>query len=165
WYEREVGKGVFLRTKRLASWFGGKQTGSLLVFDPNVEGVRVEPVLSAMCAPTSVLAESVGAVAAINGGFFGGSCVSVSLVQVEGRALAANARDRSAVGFRDDGSVVFGTVAANQRWQEVKHALGAGPRLVQAGQPSVRTIEESFSDDFANARHPRSAVGLTQGGK
>ena len=42
--------------------------------------------------------------------------------------------------------------------------IGGGPRLVQNGRPAPAGDPESFSPGFADARHPRTAVGLRADG-
>lgn len=165
WYERPVAQGVRLRTKRYPALFGGAQTGSVLDVDLAAPGVVVKPIVSRGCATTSTLGRRAGAVAAVNGGFFDGSCASVSLAKVDGDVWATNARDRSAVGFDAQGRASIDLVAAGQDWPQVTHALGGLGRLLRSGAVVVRPGDEQSQPSFATARHPRTAVGVTaQGG-
>ena len=43
-------------------------------------------------------------------------------------------------------------------------ALGAGPRLVQAGKVKVTALEELFRSDITKGRAPRTALGITSEG-
>jgi uncharacterized protein YigE (DUF2233 family) len=49
-------------------------------------------------------------------------------------------------------------------WARVNQAVGGGPFLVRKGIVSVDATREKFNKDFAEKRHPRSAVGLTKVG-
>src|SRR5690606_35980634 len=59
----------------------------------------------------------------------------------------------------------FAVIPAGHAWTNPDTALGGGPRLLTAGALTVRTVEEEFEERFGTDRHPRSAVGLTAGGK
>jgi len=48
--------------------------------------------------------------------------------------------------------------------QEVIHALGAGPILIQDSQIMISAAEEEFQPDIASGRAPRSAVGIKDDG-
>ena len=49
-------------------------------------------------------------------------------------------------------------------WTKITNAIGGGPLLVQGGHPFVDWENEDFKSDFAQQRHPRSAVGRTADG-
>ncbi|MCO5165657.1 MAG: phosphodiester glycosidase family protein [Planctomycetes bacterium] len=165
WYERPVAQGVRLRTKRYPALFGAPQTGSVLDVDLAAPGVVVKPIVSQGCATPSALGRRAGAVAAINGGFFDGSCASVSLAKVDGAVWATNARDRSALGFDARGRASIALVAAGQDWPQATHALGGLGRLLDGGAVVIRPGAEQSQASFATSRHPRTAVGVTpQGG-
>ncbi len=51
------------------------------------------------------------------------------------------------------------------QWENVCHALGAGPRLVKDGQICITSGAERFRSDIANGICARSAVGITEQGK
>jgi len=48
--------------------------------------------------------------------------------------------------------------------QEVIHALGAGPILIQDGQVMISAAEEGFQPDITSGRAPRSALGIKDDG-
>lgn len=48
------------------------------------------------------------------------------------------------------------------RWQEVRHVLCGGPRLVASGVAGP--AQEGFPERFRNRRHPRTAVGVGRDG-
>ena len=49
-------------------------------------------------------------------------------------------------------------------WETYLHAVGAGPRLLQNGQPSITGQEERFKPDVLLGRNARSGLGVTQHG-
>jgi len=49
-------------------------------------------------------------------------------------------------------------------WDQTRHAIGAGPRLVKDGSVYITTKLEEFGSDVAGGRAPRTAVGLTKEG-
>ncbi len=50
-------------------------------------------------------------------------------------------------------------------WEEVYHALGAGPRLVRDGKISITARAERFRQDVTKGICPRTAVGVTKQGE
>ncbi len=50
-------------------------------------------------------------------------------------------------------------------WSLVEQAVGGGPWLVKQGKPCIDAADEGFSTHFVNTCHPRTAVGITSGGK
>lgn len=49
-------------------------------------------------------------------------------------------------------------------WSKLTNVIGGGPMLVQNGHSYVDWQDEDFKADFAQKRHPRSAVGRTKEG-
>ncbi|MCH7905065.1 MAG: phosphodiester glycosidase family protein [Armatimonadetes bacterium] len=49
-------------------------------------------------------------------------------------------------------------------WEGVTHVAAGGPLLVKAGQKFIPFAEEGFKLEFAENRHPRSAIGVTPAG-
>jgi hypothetical protein len=52
-----------------------------------------------------------------------------------------------------------------ERWQDVQHVLGAGPRLVERGELKVQSAAEKFSPDVIAGRAPRTAAGVDASGR
>jgi hypothetical protein len=50
-------------------------------------------------------------------------------------------------------------------WTKIRHAVGGGPGLVRGGQVFVDWEAQKFQSSFANARHPRTAVGANASGE
>jgi hypothetical protein len=46
-------------------------------------------------------------------------------------------------------------------WQRIDNVIGGGPSLVKAGSANVTATAEGFGPEFADKRHPRTAVGRT----
>lgn len=44
-------------------------------------------------------------------------------------------------------------------------AIGGGPRIIRDGRVSIEHEREHLGESFANDRHPRSAIGLSRGGR
>ena len=49
-------------------------------------------------------------------------------------------------------------------FDNIKHVIGGGPRLVYKGLPNVTAVEENFRRDVARGRAARTAVGITRNG-
>ena len=52
-----------------------------------------------------------------------------------------------------------------ERWQDVQHVLGAGPRLIERGGIKVQSAAEKFSSDVVSGRAPRTAAGIDSAGR
>ena len=163
WYTRPIAEGVTLETKRYDSLFGGVQFGSVLRVDLDVAGVEVRPVEARGCQTTSALAREVGAVAAVNGGFFDGSCASVSLLKIDGALIASNARGRSAFGLTRQGTPEIRWVGAGLDWPNAHHAIGGLSRIARSGAIDVEWERDAASYSFTYQAHPRTAVGIGAG--
>jgi hypothetical protein len=50
-------------------------------------------------------------------------------------------------------------------WDRYDHAVGGGPFLVRNGLVAVDADRQGFNKDFADKRHPRTAVGRTASGE
>jgi hypothetical protein len=49
-------------------------------------------------------------------------------------------------------------------FDNIKHVIGGGPRLVYRGEANVTAVEENFRGDVARGRAARTAVGITKDG-
>jgi cell division septation protein DedD len=57
--------------------------------------------------------------------------------------------------------------AGDPRWDQIRQAIGGGPRLLSDGQfaaPSFTGLE-GFTDTLTGRRHPRSAIGMLSDGR
>lgn len=50
-------------------------------------------------------------------------------------------------------------------WDKVIQAVGAGPCLIKNSEIYMTTLGEEFGSDVAGGRAPRTAIGITKGGK
>ena len=82
------------------------------------------------------------------------------VVSVHGSSMDAFAAAGSRVG---DPTVLSEETGA--MWDRAVQIVGAGPRLVENGRVHVTAGEEQFPGDIRYGRAPRSAVGVTSGGK
>lgn len=165
WYERPVARGVTLRTRSFADLFGARQTASVLEVDPRAEGVRVKPLGGGGCRTPGDRAGAAGAIAALNAGFFGKQCASVSLLKVDGQLLAPNGATRSALGIDAEGRFHIERIEARRDWPAMTHAVGGVPRVVRAGKAVDECAQEGNGGSFASARHPRSAAAIGADGR
>jgi hypothetical protein len=165
WWERPVAQGVTLRTHRSRDESGKRQTLNVLLVDLNTDGVKARVLHQEGCRATSQMGREAGAVAAINAGFFGEACQSVSLIKVGGELKATNRKDRSAFGITQEGKPAIKMVLAGEDWKEAAEAVGGVPRILSKGQVDLRTLEEGSFQGFEQTAHPRSAVGILPGGQ
>ncbi|MEQ8818837.1 MAG: phosphodiester glycosidase family protein [Sumerlaeia bacterium] len=168
WTSVNVSPGVVWKNKVYPSLFGGKQTVNVLEVDLTNSAVKVQPLkASSGCSTTSGIAQGFGAVAAINGGFFG-SCSSVSMIKINGTVLDTNPGwkpARATLGINQGTDTAdIDWIASTNSWSAVNDALGGGPNLVTNGSVNVTQSQEGFDSSYAN-RNPRTAVGFNNGGK
>lgn len=118
---------------------------------------------------TSTLVERSGAIAGMNGAYFAWTGKPLGLVIIDGRVMSMPIMNRSAFGITWDNRIIIDNVDERKLigWQvqNVRYALGAGPRLVKDGQVYVTSQSEGFKPDVAVGRAPRSALGVTGDGR
>lgn len=168
WTEVSVANGVVRRWRVYTSLFGGKQTVNVIEVDLNNPHITIRPIEHSSCtARTSVLASGAGAVAAINGGFFGG-CDSVSMIKINGTVSATNPGykpARSTFGVNHTTRTVdIDWISSTNSWSAMDNALGAGPNLVTAGASNVTWSQEGFDSSYLS-KNPRTAIGYTSANK
>jgi len=164
WTDTPVTNGVVWRHKIYTSLYGGKQTVNVIQVDLNNPHVTVRPIKHATCTgTTSSLASGAGAVAAINGGFFGG-CDSVSMIKLNGTVLDTNPGykpARATLGINHTTRTPYvDWIASTNSWSAVDQAIGGGPNLVSSGSSDVTWVEEEFDSGYL-AKNPRTAAGFT----
>lgn len=168
WYERDLARGVTLRTRRYASFLGNPQFTSVLVVDRSEPEVRVEPLLPPSgCQPLTQFASASNAVAAINAATFDDTtCALQSLLKVEGRVVARNTAltPRTAFGLDGAGLGHVQRINAGDEWPAMTHAVGGLPRLASDGGVDVRTTEEGGTTLLEQSYDSRTlaAVGEPQ---
>jgi len=167
WTEFEPFEGVVWRARRFADLAGGLQVVHELRVDMANPALTVESLQSNGCQTLSAMATSAGAVAAINGGYFGAGCDPVSLLIHDSEVLGLNGSTRSAFGFDSAGLPMIELIAAQQPWPEAVEAQGGGPRLLSGGVPNTSNdayADESVVDPGFIGPNPRSAAGIAPDG-
>jgi hypothetical protein len=167
WTDTVLGQGVTHRRQVYSSLYGGTQTVNVIQVDLSNPNVRVQPIAPGSgCSRTSTLANNAGALAAINGGFFDGSCVSLSMIKINGSVTATNPGykpARATLGLKNNAASItpsIARVASSNSWPAVDHALGGGPNLVTNSALDVSWSSEGFDSSYTS-KNPRTAVGVT----
>jgi hypothetical protein len=167
WTDTTLGEGVVHRRQVYSNLYGGTQTVNMIQVDLNNPNVQVQPVQpSSGCSRTSVLGSNAKALAAINGGFFDGSCASLSMIKINGTVSATNPGykpARATIGLKKNAASVtpsIARIASTDPWAGVDHALGGGPNLVTNGALDVSWSAEGFDSSYTS-KNPRTAVGIT----
>lgn len=189
WFEREVGDGVTWRYYQFDELFGATQSVSYLEVDLQNPGVDLvinfreaaigpDPAVFPRARTSAMAAEIPGAKGAINGTFFNTSSYDpdrpnaawgggVTYLKVEGNVV--HPFDGSSINSYGGGFLFNGTsdVAVHRKtssWASVAPAwenmMINGPILLEDG------VVEDYDpgNTFANARHPRSAMGISADG-
>jgi hypothetical protein len=144
--------------------------------DPDLLLRMVEPGPNS-CATVEQIAERADLVdgrppvAAINFAFFApwapclASSQAVSLIQQDGRTLARNFDDgpKGALGWTIEGELLTTVVPQGEEWPQAWFAVGARGILIDEGEPidpQRWRIDEGLAPEFADVRHPRTAIGV-----
>ena len=165
WREVAVTEGLTWRTLRTAD--DGGQTFQVLEVD--LSGPRqMQPADHPRCSTVADRADALGAVAGINGGFFGTSdCASLDFVKAGGTVLSYNRLNglaQRAVGWTGAG-LTHDWVEPGVDWSAVTDGISGYPSLVTGGtaaaerEPGLPVVS---STDWS--AHPRSALGITSSG-
>jgi len=141
---------------------------------PGIE-VRVVPAIGGL-ETTSGIARRVGAIAAVNGGYFN-SEGPLGLVVANGKVLSPTVSwkpPRAALGLNGDkawldivdqkGDELI-PLHPTQRfdWKQAEYVLGGGPRIILQGRVDINAEEEGFDENSGielNGVDPWTAVGV-----
>jgi hypothetical protein len=90
-----------------------------------------------------------------------------SAIPVDGVVVSAHGGARTTLSALQPGDPVSITISVSSasgdpRWQELRHVVCGGPRLLAAGH--VVASGEGFARSFLNRRHPRTALGRAPDG-
>lgn len=121
---------------------------------------------------TSEQAEAVGAVAAVNGGFFNvKKFIPATLVQIDGQAVMGSTEAREL--FRVNGIVAFrgrklvveecDTTDYPRLMRRYRNILASGPVLIDNGR-KFSYADEVYRSNSYYGRHPRAFIGATRKG-
>lgn len=119
--------------------------------------------------PLSGMAQRNKARAAINAGFFGivkdTRGFPIGSLKINGNVLSDPYDNRGALGWNDNDEAVFSVAGSDEipNWLDMTNIIQAGPLLLDEGRYVV--TDEGFDNALISARHPRSAVGLTESGE
>lgn len=165
WREVDVMSGVTWRTLRTED--DGGQTFQVVEVDLS-SGRSMHPADHPSCSTVADKTDSLGAVAGINGGFFGLSdCSSLDFVKSRGSVLSYNRLNglpQRAIGWTGS-ALTHEWVDTYEDWSGVSDAISGYPSLVNGGtafaevEPGVQVYS---STDWSS--HPRSALGITAAG-
>ncbi len=143
----------------------------MLVIDPSYW--KIQPIASYLgpndLAPLSRINSENEAGASINAGFFatqkGGRGYPIGALKISGRMISEAYENRGYLGWNNEDDEAVFAVASEEAnsWVNMSNIIQAGPLLIENGNPSMH--DENFNNTFTTARHPRSAVGLTNEGK
>lgn len=170
WDEEIVAGGVTWLHREFDDLAGGWQRIDVLVVDPWRADLELRPAWNGngSCNAVSTTAQTHGALAAVNAGYFGGPCEHVGELQIAQEVLATqsweNSAGRTSMGWVPYHGFRFETVAPGEVMQDVWHAIGAGPRLVRAGAVADEALSGFEGFSHGGQKHPRTAVVVTHGG-
>ncbi|MBQ7733003.1 MAG: phosphodiester glycosidase family protein [Synergistaceae bacterium] len=120
-------------------------------------------------SPLSVIAQRNRARAAINAGFFGivkdTRGFPIGSLKINGNTLSDPYDNRGALGWNDNDEAVFAVAGSEEipNWLDMTNIIQAGPLVLSEGRYVV--TDEGFDNAIISARHPRSAVCLTEAGE
>lgn len=165
WREVEVTDGLTWRSLRTDA--DGGQTVQVVEVDLSTLR-RMEPADHPGCETVADRVDALGAVAGINGGFFGVStCTSLDFVKGGGTVYSTNGLNglpQRAIGWTGS-SLAHTWLDTGIDWPAVTDGISGYPSLVTGGaaaaerEPGVQVVS---STDWSN--HPRSALGVTASG-
>ena len=106
--------------------------------------------------------------AAINAGFFAvvnpGRGYPIGALKINGNLINQPYDGRGCLAWNDQDEAVFSVASEELNyWYDMTNIIQAGPLLLHNGFFS--SIDEGFNSSLLSARHPRSAVGLSQKGE
>ena len=167
WTEQVVAQGVRWRARRYKNQSGGPQVSNVLMIDSAAAGLKIEAHAAKGCQTVATLGKALGAVAAVNGGYFGlgGGCPPVSLLKSGGSLVGTNSQNRGAFGISSSGEPLIEVVAKGVDWPAAREAHGGGPVLVRKGKATTAGswATEGFTNSSFNGPNPRTWAGRGTG--
>lgn len=86
-------------------------------------------------------------------------------IPADGYVISGRGRHAELLARLEPGEEVTLKLNTKPAWQQVRHALGAGPRLVKDGTICITAQAERFRWDVSHGISPRSALGITKEGE
>jgi len=168
WTVVPVDEGITWSRLRSSDLAGGDQTINLIEVDEGY-GWDIHPADHGGCSTVGSKAETLGAVAGINGGFFSGSCATLDLLKSDGMLYSTNAMtgfEQRSIGWNALPDLAFAWIDTGVDWGAKNNAMGGFPSLVTDG---VGAAEARPGDPVYSAgdwsRNPRTAVGVGSDGQ
>ncbi|MBA4149599.1 MAG: phosphodiester glycosidase family protein [Verrucomicrobia bacterium] len=181
WTVQQVAPGVELRQRHFTNLFDSAQFITLLAVDLSQTNSRIRFAAAQQFGTNQMvvpdLAEKAGAVAAMNGGFFGKEPTANSgILKIDGKLLPFTRKESdelhfvggSAVGIDQGGQWHFierPGASWPDDWKEVEHALAGGHPLVLKGKIHSEVIRTNYKHArearHVLSKHPRTAIGVT----
>ncbi len=87
-----------------------------------------------------------------------------ALIPPDGVVVSAGGRKAEELACLRLGQTVKLDYSIDKPWNQIKHAVCGGPRLVSDGKVNINGKEEKFDHSIVHGRHPRTAVALTFSG-
>ncbi len=166
WIERIIAEGVTWRARRFEDLYGSQVVHELTV-DTQQPEVEIRAIASSGCQTVGTIGGAAGAVAGVNGGYFGSGCAPVSLLKESGTLVGTNSVTRGAFGLTADMTPLVELVAAGQDWPAAQEAHGGGPILAAggvAGSGAADWAAEGFSSSGFIGNNPRTFAGIDEQG-
>jgi hypothetical protein len=164
WAVIPLREGLNWERLRMVNGDYGDQTINLLRLDLTA-GFDLQPHSHQGCRTVSSTRQQNGFFAGVNGGFFGGSCVTKDLLKADGVLYGTNQLngfEQRSIGWSVLENLEFDWISPNLDWPGVDNAVGGYPSLVTSGTAFAEVYpgEQVYSaTDWSN--NPRTAVGKT----
>jgi exopolysaccharide biosynthesis protein len=160
---------------------------SIHVLMVNPREHTIVPVKATPKETVATLAESHGAVAAINGGFYKPDGTPAGALKIDNIWYGAPKKSRGAIGWSEgyddviidkiltnypldecpegESIEVIPTFTPAEQWQNLKHIVAGTPLLITQGNLIEDYSSEHTREDFLTNRFPRTAVGIKESGE
>ena len=157
WNEHEIGDGVLLLQRSFDDLFGGPQCVTMLRVEPRARKLRFDVEAPGKLVPTSAMGKKLGALAAINGGFFAPDASPVGLLRIDDKLESPANEGQGCIGLEDGRDLRLELRPAGD-WPQMREALGVGVFVLDHG----RVVDHG--ERQRAIRHPRTAIGRRKDG-
>ncbi len=152
-------------------------------FDPKAGGASLDLGLAKDRLDTrerpSSVAQRNSALMAVNGGYFAGGGGALGLIYRDGKIQmphVSHRPPRTGFGLTSSGKILMDRILVNQgqvmttsgeSWNDLRVAMGAGPRLIQQGRIAMTTDEEELGPrgNDITRRAARTALAVNRDGR
>lgn len=164
WTSVQLSDGLVWERNRMLGTGYGNQTVNVLRLDLNA-GLELQPEDHQGCQTVSAVRDQTGAIAGVNGGFFGLGCSPLDLLKSDGVLHSTNnlnGFEQRSLGWNTAADLQLAWIDSGQDWSSVGNAMGGYPSLVSSGNAFAEVYpgEQVYSSTDWSA-HPRTAVGKT----